>query len=75
MITQDFEEFKIKKTKVWRIWLIMQVLILLNYILELGEKYMTGWLIKDPLDQGYNVDIQKEYKLQLSIIVYTNRAI
>jgi len=46
MITQDLEEYQTKKTNVRYIWLIMQVVILLNYLLELSEGYMKGWLIK-----------------------------
>lgn len=54
MITQDFEEYQTKKSHVRYIWLIMQAVILLNYLLELSEGYMKGWLIK-PLPWDVNI--------------------
>jgi hypothetical protein len=53
----------------------MQVVVLVNYILELTEGYMKGWLIKpQPWDEKI-IEEQQYYSHQQSMILYTNRAI
>lgn len=52
------------------IWLFVQVVILINYLLELSEGYIDGFLLKDA--EG---DKKKELEKKKNAIVYINRAL
>ena len=48
IVLDDFDEYKRKRATARTIWVLLQVVILANYLLELSEGYMKGWMIKDP---------------------------
>ena len=67
ILIEDFDEYQTKKQRVRMFWIFLQIVILINYILELWEGYIKGWKLGGE-------DQEKQKQIQ-SIILYANRAL